>query len=41
MKCPHCPYYKQITSYGTEFIKCNNEECPYYKAEIVEEKTDE
>ena len=29
MKCPHCPYYIQITSYGTELVKCNNEECPH------------
>lgn len=31
MKCPHCPYYEQKTSYGTELVKCNNEECPYKK----------
>lgn len=29
MKCPNCPYYEQKTSYGTEVIKCNNEECPH------------
>ena len=29
MKCPNCPCYEQKTSYGTEVIKCNNEECPY------------
>lgn len=27
MKCPRCPYYEQKTSYGTEVIKCNNDEC--------------
>lgn len=27
MKCPHCPTYKQKTSYGTELVKCNNKEC--------------
>lgn len=27
MKCPHCPNYKQKTSYGTEMLKCNNKEC--------------
>lgn len=32
MKCPLCPYYEQKTSYGTEVVKCNNEECQH-KAE--------
>lgn len=22
--CSNCPLYKQITSYGIEWIKCNN-----------------
>lgn len=29
MKCPQCPCYEQKTSYGTEIIMCNNEQCPY------------
>lgn len=33
MKCPFCPYYEQATSYGTELVKCNNEQCPYYEIE--------
>lgn len=27
MNCPHCPYYEQKTSYGTELLKCKNKEC--------------
>ena len=27
INCPLCPYYTQITSYGTELIKCNNTDC--------------
>ena len=27
-KCPMCPYYIQQTSYGTELVKCDNQECP-------------
>lgn len=41
MKCPQCPYYERTTSYGVEWFKCNNKECPYNKAEIEEEKADE
>lgn len=29
MKCLQCPYYEQKTSYGTELVKCNNDDCPY------------
>ena len=39
-KCPQCPYYEQKTSYGTELVKCNNEECPY-KAESEEQNVGE
>lgn len=27
MNCPQCPYYEVKTSYGTEFVKCDNKEC--------------
>lgn len=30
MKCRDCPLYEQQTSYGREFVKCNNMKCPYY-----------
>ena len=36
MKCPKCPYYEQKTSYGTEIIKCNNEECQHKEIEPQE-----
>ena len=39
MKCPQCPYYEQKTSYGTELIKCNNEDCPY-KAKSEPQETE-
>ena len=29
-KCPCCPLYPQTTSYGTEWIECNNKECPHH-----------
>ena len=32
MKC-NCPYYPQITSYGIEWVRCNNKECRNYKGE--------
>ena len=33
MKCPQCQCYEQKTSYGTEIIRCNNEQCPYREEE--------
>ena len=32
-KCPGCPHYEQITSYGKELLKCGNKECPHFKPE--------
>lgn len=31
MSCLQCPNYEQKTSYGTETIRCNNEDCPNRK----------
>lgn len=36
INCPLCPYYVQKTSYGTEVVKCNNEECQYNVGEPQE-----
>ena len=30
MKCIRCPDYGQVTSYGTELIRCENKECSEY-----------
>lgn len=33
-----CPYYEVKTSYGTELIKCGNEECVFYPKEKRNER---
>lgn len=35
IKCPHCPYYIQTTSYGTEYIRCGNDSCNFYKEDRI------
>jgi hypothetical protein len=37
MKCPRCPYYEQKTSYGIEYVKCNNDECNNEIEKIADE----
>lgn len=38
--CPNCPYYKQITSYGTEWLECGNTNCIHYGADYTEVEDD-
>lgn len=35
-RCVYCPYYKQITSYGTEWLKCGNTNCIHYGTDYTE-----
>ena len=36
----NCPYYEQVTSYGTEEVKCGNTDCPHYTIARDEEDED-
>lgn len=33
-----CPSYSQETSYGIEWVECQNEDCPKYHEELKEDE---
>ena len=39
--CPNCPYYEQVTSYGTEEIRCGNYDCVHYGTDYMEVNADD
>lgn len=44
VKCPdacHCPYYESETSYGKEWIRCANTDCPLYPIREEEEESED